>query len=142
VLVTNLHYGLGQFDILYEPRTSIQLQQRSKPSVKPKRFLYSAAPGEPPHCHSFCRECIHKAGNPSIRTNKATFESEIVNARKDRQPVTESISNAQNPPDVVGALLYGNDIWALAKSFQHIGRNIDLIRHRVVVDHERQAARG
>jgi GBP family porin len=131
-------HGFRELDVLHELVRDVERKQRRKPAVDRASLLQPAGFQQSEDRHRFLRERAHESGHPAVRAHQEGLHREVVDATEKRIALADRIDEIGDAAHVAGRLLDRHELLFVGEFGKHLGRHVDAVRQRIVVDHDRQ----
>ena len=132
---------LGELDVLDELDMRVQVQERRVPAIDGARLLPAPGHGEVPQQPILGRECVHQSRYPAGGAEHEALEHQIVHPAEQGIAIAADVLQVGDPPDVLRRFLDRHQPGLVAQLDEHLRCDVHGVRHRVVVDHDRQVGR-
>ena len=119
----------------------IQVEDWCIPSVDIACLLPSARCREVPEEPVLGREGVDQARDPTRRAEEEALEHQVVDPAEQEISVTARVLQVGDPSHILRGFLDRDQPGLVTEVGEHLGRDIDVIGDRVVVDHDRQVGR-
>ena len=129
---------VGQLDVLDQLHRGIEMQKRHEPAVERQRLVDLARLRKPEKLHGLVREAVRHARDPADGAEQDVLQHQIVDAAEQRVAVAQPVDHVGDPAAVVAQFLDRHDVLLAGQFGEVLGREVHLVGHAVVVDHDRQ----